>query len=295
VRLSPLMPLAAVLLTAVRLGAQEPTPPPVPAPAVAPVPAHPPADHDGDFDPAAVERGRQLLVQQCGFCHGSNARGGQQGPDLTRSDMVQSDENGKQLGAFLKVGRPELKMPRFDLPEKDVSDLAAFLHFTIQAVSNRGEYKILDIVVGDPKAGEAFFKGAGQCIACHSTTGDLKGVGAAYDPTTLQGRLVMPRGPRRRGPRARGGRETPAFLETTAVKATVKTAAGESFTGPLILLTDFDVTVYDAAAHEPRSWLRTDGVPAVTLTDPLQAHVDRLRTWTDTDIHNLTAFLASLK
>jgi mono/diheme cytochrome c family protein len=296
------MSLTAVLLTAVRLGAQQPgappaqAPPPKPAaPATAPAPAHPPTDEDAGFDPAAVERGRQLLVQQCGFCHGSNARGGQQGPDLTRSDMVQSDENGKQLGAFLKVGRPELKMPKFDLPENEVSDLAAFLHSTIQSVSNRDQYKILDIVVGDPKAGEAFFGGAGKCSACHSTTGDLKGIGAQYDPTTLQGRLVMPRGRRRRRPPQAGVRETPPFLESTAVKATVKTAAGETFTGPLILLTDFDVTVYDAASQQPRTWLRTDGVPTVTLTDPLQAHVDRVRTWTDTDIHNMTAFLASLK
>jgi cytochrome c oxidase cbb3-type subunit III len=301
VRLTHVMPLAVVLLTAGHLGgAQQDTPPPRPpaappvAPASAPAPAHPPTDEDSEFDPAAVERGRQLMVQQCGFCHGSNARGGQQGPDLTRSDMVQSDENGKQLGAFLKVGRPELKMPRFDLPENDVSDLAAFLHFTIQGVSNRGEYKILDIVVGDPKAGEAFFSGAGKCSACHSPAGDLKGVGAAYDPTTLQGRLVMPRG-RRRGPPQGGGRETPPYLDPTAIKATVKTAAGETFTGPLIRLTDFDVTVYDAASQQSRSWLRQDGVPTVTLTDPLQAHVDMLRQWTDTDIHNMTAFLVSLK
>ncbi len=184
-------------------------------------------------------------------------------------------------------------MPKFDLPETDVSDLAAFLHSTIQSVSNRGDYKILDIVVGDAKAGAAFFSGAGKCSTCHSTTGDLKGIGALYDPTTLQGRFVMPRG----GPRRRpgGGRDLPPFLEKAAVQATVKTAAGETFTGPLILVTDFDVMVYDAATQQPRTWLRTDGIPTVTLTDPLQAHVDMLRQWKDKDIHNMTAFLASLK
>jgi mono/diheme cytochrome c family protein len=297
VRLNLVMVLAAVLPTAVRLGAQEPKVTPPPAQAVPPAQAHPPAEEDEDspkFDTAAVERGRQLLVQQCGFCHGSNARGGQQGPDLTRSDMVQSDEGGKQLGAFLKVGRPELKMPWFDLPEADVSDLSTFLHATIQSVSNRGQYQILDIVVGDPKAGERFFNGAGQCSACHSPTGDLKSVGATYeDKVVLQGRLVMPRGGRRGPPQ--GGPPEPPYLEPTAVKATVKTAAGETFTGPLIRLTDFDVTIYDAATQQARSWLRTDGIPMVTLTDPLQAHVDRVRTWTDTDIHDMTAFLATLK
>ena len=71
------------------------------------------------FDPAAVERGRELLVAQCGFCHGSNARGGNMGSDLTRSALVQEDENGKQLGEFLKVGRPERNMPKFELTEAE--------------------------------------------------------------------------------------------------------------------------------------------------------------------------------
>jgi len=290
--------VAAVLLSA-RLFAQEPPPAPPPAPARASL-AHPRALNDPEapkFDPEAVERGKQLQVAQCGFCHGSNARGGEKGPDLTRSDLVQSDEDGKQLGAFLKVGRPERGMPKFDLPEQAVQDLATFLHSTIASVANRDKYKILDILVGDPKAGQAFFTGAGGCTACHSTEGDLKGIGARYeDATVLQGRLVMPRGRRRRrGAPQPGEVETPPHLEPTAVKATVTLPSGETFSGPLLRLTDFDVTVYDAATQQPRTWLRSGGSPAVTLTDPLQAHVDLLRRWTDADIHNMTAFLATLK
>jgi cytochrome c oxidase cbb3-type subunit 3 len=297
-RLTHVISVAAVLLTAVRLGAQQPPAAP-PPPASAPVPAHPPTPGEATpkFDPAAVERGKALLVAQCGFCHGSNARGGQQGPDLTRSDLVQSDENGKQLAAFLKVGRPELKMPKFDLPDKDVVDLATFLHATIASVADRDKYKILDIVVGDPKAGQDFFNGAGKCNTCHSPEGDLKGVGAKYDDAaTLQGRLVMPRGrQRRRGPRRPGDTDLPPYLQSTAVKATVTLPSGEAVTGPVVRLTDFDVTIYDPAAQQMRSWLRTGGRPAVTLTDPLQAHVDMVRKWTDTDIHNMTAFLMTLK
>jgi len=164
-------------------------------------------------------------------------------------------------------------------------------------VSDRGKYKILNIVVGDPKAGEAFFNGAGKCASCHSPEGDLRGIGAKVeDAVTLQQRFLMPRGgrPRRRGPRPPGG-DVPPFLQSTAVKATVTLPSGETVTGPIIRLTDFDVTIYDPAAQQLRSWLRTDGVPAVTLSDPLQAHVDLLRKWTDTDIHNMTAFLATLK
>jgi cytochrome c oxidase cbb3-type subunit 3 len=33
----------------------------------------------------------------------------------------------------------------------------------------------------------------------------------------------------------------------------------------------------------------------VTLSDPLQAHVDLLRRWTDKDMHDVTAYLVSLK
>ena len=108
-------------------------------------------------DTAAVERGQKLLVDQCGFCHGANARGGSGGPDLTRSTLVQTDEEGKQLGEFLAAGRPDKGMPKFDLPRAQVSDLAAFLHAAIYANSNRRLYKILDIVVGDAKAGQASF------------------------------------------------------------------------------------------------------------------------------------------
>ena len=243
------------------------------------------------FDRAAVERGQQLLTVECGFCHGSNARGGAQGPDLTRSALVQNDENGKQLGEFLRIGRPDRGMPRYELTDQQVSDLAAYLHSTISLAANRRLYQILDIVVGDPKAGEAFFNGAGKCGTCHSAGGDLKAVGSKYDAVTLQGRILMPRSSGRgAGPAV----PTPAYLERNAVRATVTLPSGQSFSGNLVRLTDFDVTLYDAAGQQ-RSWLRSGDVPKVTLTDPLQAHVDMWTKWTDADMHNMTAYLASLK
>ncbi len=242
-------------------------------------------------DTAAVERGRELLSQQCGFCHGANARGGSGGPDLTRSVLVQEDENGRQLGEFLRVGKPDRGMPAFDLGAAQITDLAAFLHSAIYLNANRRLYKILDIVVGDPKAGEMYFTGAGRCGSCHSPTGDLKGIGAKYEPAALQGRLLLPRG--RVTPR--GGPAAPLYAEPSAIKATVTVPSGETVTGGLVRLTDFEVTLYDAASGRLRSWLRNGDVPKVTVTDPLQAHLDHLTKWTDADMHNMTAYLASLK
>jgi len=238
-------------------------------------------------DAAAVERGRQIIGQQCGFCHGANARGGSGGPDLTRSTLVQEDENGRQLGEFLRVGRPDRGMPKFDLSPSETTDVAAFLHSEIYLASNRRLYKILDILVGDPKAGQAYFNGAGRCGSCHSPTGDLKGIGAKYDPASLQGRMVYPR----RG--AIPG--SPAYEDPNAVKATVAQPSGGTVTGAIVRLTDFEVTIYDASTRQQRSWLRSGDVPKVAVSDPLQAHMDQMLKWTDADMHNVTAFLAGLK
>ena len=240
-------------------------------------------------DTAAVERGQKLLVDQCGFCHGANARGGSGGPDLTRSVLVQTDEDGKQLGEFLAAGRPDKGMPKFDLPRAQASDLAAFLHSAIYLNSNRRLYKILDIVVGDAKAGQAYF--AGRCGSCHSPAGDLKGIGAKYEPATLQQRLLLPRGRER----ASGEPPVPLYTERTAITATVTLPAGETVSGGLVKLTDFEVTLYDATSARTRTWLRNGDVPKVVVIDPLQGHLDLLTKWTDTDMHNMTAYLVGLK
>ncbi|HEU0178217.1 MAG TPA: c-type cytochrome [Blastocatellia bacterium] len=245
------------------------------------------------FDQDSVERGHQMFVAQCGFCHGGNATGGQSGPDLIRSVLVMNDEAGKQLGEFLKVGRPDKGMPKFDLSEEQTKDIAAFLHQRIAAVVDRDSYKVLNILVGDAKAGEAYFNGAGKCNTCHSITEDLKGVGAKYDPVALQGRIVMPRGrggfgggPRRS---AGGGRALSSFPTVT-----VTLPSGQSFSGLPLRVTDFDVVLRDDSGTI-RSFTRDGDTPKVEVKDPLQAHVDMLAIWKDSDLHNMTAYLVTLK
>ena len=244
---------------------------------------------DGQFDQASVDRGKDVIVNQCGFCHGANARGGSSGPDLTRSELVQSDEGGKELGAFLRAGRPDKGMPAFELGAPQAKDVAEFLHASIFLNANRRLYKVLDILVGDPKAGAAYFAGAGKCASCHSATGDLAGIGKKYEPLALQQKLLMPRGGRGDGP------PKPAYMDRNALRVVVTMPNRQVVRGVLVRLTDFDVTVYDPETSAMRSVARNGDVPKVDVVDPLQAHLDLWPKWTDEEIHNMTAYLASLK
>ena len=82
------------------------------------------------------------------------------------------------------------------------------------------------------------------------------------------------------------------------MRATVTPAgagAGKAVTGALVRLTEFEVTIFEASSGRMRSWLRNGDDPKIVVTDPLQAHVDRLTKWTDADMHNMTAYLVSLK
>jgi cytochrome c oxidase cbb3-type subunit III len=251
--------------------------------------ASPPRSRKPAAPASLATRGQQVFGQHCAFCHGVDARGGAQGgSDLLLSPIVLDDENGVGLGKFLAVGRPEKNMPKFDLPRPRVAEIAAFLHARVGAATDRRTNKA-DILVGDPKAGAAYFNGQGRCTTCHSVAGngDLARIGAKYDPVMLQGRMVVPRG---RGGWP-GGENNAGDLP---LRATITLASGEIVTGDVLYLSDFHVTVKDAAGKR-HTFSRQGGVPKVDVADPLHAHVAQLRTLSDKTIHDLTAYLATLK
>lgn len=239
------------------------------------------------YNADSVERGQKEFVATCGFCHGARANGGESGPDLLRSVLVLDDENGNKIGPVILNGRPDKGMPKFALSHQQILDIANFLHESIKAAASRGTYQILNIVTGDPKAGEAYFNGAGKCSTCHSVTGDLKGIGAKYDPVALQDKFLMPR------ERRRGGSAAPESAKT-AITATVTLPSGKSVTGELDHIDDFTVAL-TTSDGEYQSFTRDGDSPKVELHDPLQAHLDMLTKYTDADIHNLTAYLVTLK
>ena len=236
-------------------------------------------------DPAAVARGRQIFSVNCSFCHGPDARGGEGGPNLIRSELVMSDKNGELIATVIQNGRPDKGMPPFNLPATDVSDVAAFIH-SFPVGGKVGPTGTVDPLVGDAKAGAAYFSGAGKCNTCHSVTGDLAGIGGKYSDVRALQDLILTGG----GGRGRGAAPSNAPVKTV----TVTLPSGQVVEGKLDRIDDFTVSLIDSDGNY-RKFRRDDDVPKVVVRNPFQPHLDMLRTFTDSDIHNLTAYLVTVK
>jgi len=234
-------------------------------------------------DPAAIERGKALYGVNCQFCHGADTRGGDSGPSLLRSGLVLEDQKGELIGPVVRAGRPG--MPKFTLTDDQIADVAAFVHTFRAAGYDESRVKPPSIVVGDARAGEAFF--GAKCASCHSVTGDLRGIASKVtDPRLLQQTWLLP------GSGAGRGGPPPVQVKPTTV--TVTLASGERVDGKLDRLDDFVVSL--TTADGTRRSFRTSGdSPKVEIHDPLQPHKELLRSYSDTDIHNVTAYLVTLK
>ena len=240
-------------------------------------PQHAPAD------PAMVERGKAVYGVNCQFCHGSDARGGEGGPNLIRSEAVLNDQNGERIAPVVQNGRPDAGMPKFDLTTAQIADIAAFLHTFRVNGRDAARNRPLSVLVGDAKAGQQYFQS--KCASCHSPAGDLKGVASKIgDPKALQQTWLAPGG---------GGRgAAPANVPPTTV--TVTLASGQKVEGRLVRLDDFTVTLALPDGFN-RSFLRDGDKPKVEVHDPLEPHRQLLPAYTDKDIHDVTAYLVTLK
>lgn len=259
---------------------------PAPAPAARP-PAYPQREA---APPEELARGHQLFQGNCSFCHGSDARGGETGPNLVLSKLVLDDQHGEVLTPIVQNGFPAQGMPKFTLTPAEISAIASWLH--AQPLSDRGMPSRLDVLVGKASAGEAYFNGAGGCAKCHSVSGDLAGIGGKYDPKTIQNLIVS--GGRARGMPGGGPSRSAAPANVPPTTVTVTLPSGERVSGTLDHITAF-VVALKTADGTYRSFARHGATPAVVVHNPLQWHLDMLPRWRDADIHDLTAYLASLK
>jgi mono/diheme cytochrome c family protein len=257
---------------------------------VPPPPTAPPTDDysksypgKAPADPAAIQRGKQIFSANCSFCHGSDARGGEGGPNLVRSQIVLDDQKGEAIAVVVQNGRPDRGMPKFDLTTAQIGDIAAFLH-SIPVGGRAQTTGLVDPLVGNAQAGQAYFNGPGKCATCHSVTGDLAGVGSRYvDVRALEGAIVSGEGRLKSGP----GK----YPWKTVV---VTLPSGQTVTGRLNQIDDFNVGLWDADGNY-HSYQRHGDSPKVVVTDPMQPHRDMLHTWKDDDIHNVTAYLVTIQ
>jgi cytochrome c oxidase cbb3-type subunit III len=235
------------------------------------VPAYPPRA----TEPAMVERGRNLFTGNgCSFCHGADARGGNGGPSLLRSQRLLRDKQGEMIAEPILKGVPNTAMVAFPLKQAEIADIAEFLHSFVTSGGDKARMLPAKFVTGNAAAGKRYFNQS--CASCHSVSGDLKGLATRYsEPRTLQQRWLMPSG----------------GAPTTAI---VTTPEGAKFNGKLVRIDEFLVTL-ELADGTQSTFDRDGAVPAVATHDPLAAHKDLLSHYADRDIHNLTAYLVTLK
>ena len=238
-------------------------------------------------DPARIARGQALYGIHCRGCHGIDLRGGDLGgPNLLRSQLVLRDRQGELIWPVLRDGQSTpgvSSMPAQSLSETDAAAVAEFIH-SILATSTRqggppaGPEIELDIVVGDAAAGRAYFEAT--CTSCHAADGDLAGIATRIpDAKMLQNTWV--RGRQRGAPRP-------------PVRVTVTETSGARTEGRLARLDDFLVALTTDDGRR-RSFRRQGGSPRVEIADPMARHTELLGVYSDTDIHNVTAYLVTLQ
>lgn len=252
----------------------------------APMPAHDAQSPNGakpsnpvqseSYPSDLVQSGGMLFRQDCSFCHGRDAGGGESGPDLTRSKLVTADVNGDKIGAVVRNGRPDKGMPRFGYSDQQIAGLMAFIHTQQNsALTKKGGRKgvdVSDLQTGNVEAGKQYFDGAGGCATCHSPTGDLAGISSRYKGLELEERMLYPKHPKS--------------------KVTVTLASGQTLTGTVAYLDEFVIGITDPTGTY-RSWRTGDVQYKVDAS--VNAHVELFGKYTDADIHNLMAYLQTLR
>jgi len=235
-----------------------------------PLPVH------ATFTKEQAENGGTLFLQNCAFCHGKDTSGGESGPDLTRSKLVMGDKNGEAIGQVVRTGRQEKGMPRFNLSDAEIVNLVAFIHAQQDAAmsqsGNRKGVDEADLKTGNVDAGKRYFETTGGCTACHSVTGDLAGVATRYTGLQLMEQMLYPRNPK--------------------ITVSVKTASGQSYDGPLEYQDEFHIGMKDSFGTY-HSW----PVSAITyqVHNPALKHVEIMSRYTDKDMHDVLAYIQTLK
>lgn len=226
--------------------------------------------------PDLAKTGGELFGESCAFCHGRDAMGGETGPDLTRAKLVLTDKGGDKISEVVRDGRPQKGMPPFNFSSEELASLVAFIHSqAAKAEAHNGHRRgvdVADLQTGNAELGKQYFYGAGGCSKCHSPTGDLGGIASRYEGLRLEEQMLYPR--------------------DAKSSVTVTLPSGEKITGTLAYMDEFVVGLRDAD-NNYRSWFTSNA--KYVIDSPADAHVEQLSKYTDDDIHNLMAYLQTLR
>jgi cytochrome c oxidase cbb3-type subunit 3 len=254
-----------------------------------------PAQQRPPGDPELIAKGKQIFTTTCVACHGADLRGGVTGgPNLLRSAVVLMDKEGELILPIVHGARAERGMPALPIPDDDVRAIAEYIHSVVATARGQGappesETPPPNALVGDAKAGEAYF--AANCSKCHSPTGDLAGIGSRIDEAkNLQNYWVVGGG----GGMGRGRGANAAPNPRRIVTATVTMPTGEKVQGQVLRLDNFFITLLLDDGRQ-RTIRREGDVPKIDLKDPLEYHKTVPGILTDKDMHDVTAYLATLK
>lgn len=233
-----------------------------------------------------LDRGKAVYSVNCAFCHGSDAGGGSIGPNLLRSEVVLQDKGGEMILPIVHGARVAQGMPKIDIADSSVPDIAAWLH-SLKTGGNMKSTEKINIVVGNAATGKQTY--AQMCSSCHAAA-TMQGFAAKFpDARSMQQAWLLPG-----GAGGRPGTTAGPTLKVSPVTATITPVSGPKVTGRLGVIDDFyiEVTTDDGSVHR---YTRENDTPKVEINDPLQAHRALFRKYNDTEIHDITAYLETLK
>jgi PQQ-dependent dehydrogenase (methanol/ethanol family) len=114
-------------------------------------------------DPKAIEAGRRHFEAHCAACHGADGKGGERGPNIISTNAARR-RTVEGLSEVIRKGVPAAGMPGFQLPDRELQELVAFVLFLSAPA-------IESAVPGNAAEGAAFFFGKGNCSSCHMVKG----------------------------------------------------------------------------------------------------------------------------
>jgi cytochrome c oxidase cbb3-type subunit 3 len=223
-----------------------------------------------------VGRGEKEFRRDCSFCHGRDAMGGEGGPNLTRSKLVRADVDGDKIGQVIRNGRVNRGMPAFDRTDDQIADLVAFIHTQQNNVhasgGGRKGVEAADLQTGNVEAGKQYFNGAGGCSTCHSPTGDLAGVATRYQGLELEQHMLYP--------------------EHAKSKVTITPKSGEPISGTLAYQDEFTIALRDSSGNYKSFRIRD---VKFKVDSPADAHAKQFPKYSDANVHDLMAYLQTLR